>query len=162
MQFVKVLYTWDTKIIFPCRINKILTTCHKNGQVYNAWTDYLFVVKHCNTVTHLTSWPVLTMKERSHVTHKCGQCTLQQFTLGLKYQNHLSSRILKFTQIFQHQTHMPHLEFKAQFLVITATTNFALLHTGLFSSSLVFIAYTWIIDKVTYRKCIYKQFQDYV
>jgi hypothetical protein len=43
-------------------------------------------------------------------------------------------------------------------LVITATTNFVLLHTGLFSSSLVFIAYTWIIDKVTYRKCIYKQF----
>jgi len=46
-------------------------------------------------------------------------------------------------------------------LVITATANFALLHTGLFSSSLVLIAYTWIIYKVTYRKCIYKQFMDY-
>jgi len=43
-------------------------------------------------------------------------------------------------------------------LVITSTTNFTLLHTGLFSSSLVFIAYTWIIYKVTYRKCMYKQF----
>jgi hypothetical protein len=43
-------------------------------------------------------------------------------------------------------------------LVITATTNFALLHTRLFSSSLVFIAYIYIIYKVTHRKCIYKQF----
>ena len=45
------------------------------------------------------------------------------------------------------------LRIQGMILVITATTNFALLHNGLLCSSLVFIANTRIIYKVTHRKC---------
>ena len=41
------------------------------------------------------------------------------------------------------------LRIQGMILVITTTTNFALLHNGLLCSSLVFIAYTRIIYKVT-------------
>jgi hypothetical protein len=47
------------------------------------------------------------------------------------------------------------LRIQGMILVITATTNFALLRNGLLCSSLVTIAYTGIIYKVTHRKCSY-------
>jgi hypothetical protein len=72
----------------------------------------------------------------------------------------LESPLFKNSQVYTViSTGDTHTTFRIQgmILVITATTDFALLHTRLFSSPVVFTAYIWIIYKVTYRKCICKQ-----